>query len=124
MPEGNLAQDELGVADDHRMPGIGAALVAHDQVGPLGQHVHQLALSFVAPLRPDDHHTGGPAVEHVGSRLKQEKPLAGLLHPRANVSQAAQRSIHRDRLPPRSAASSESRLGTSAGVWITAACSR
>ena len=63
----NLAQDEVRVADDDGMAGVRAALVAHDQVGPLGEDVDELALALVPPLRPDDHHAGGLRVEHVGS---------------------------------------------------------
>ena len=70
---GDLSQHELGVADDDRMPGVGPALIAHDQVGPLGEHVHQLALAFVAPLGPDDYQTGRPAVEHVTPVSHNEK---------------------------------------------------
>ena len=65
---GNLPQDELAVADDDGVAGVGPALVAHHQVGPLGQHVDQLALPLVSPLGPNDHHAGGPGIEHVGSR--------------------------------------------------------
>ena len=84
----DLPEDELGLADDDGVPGVGAALVAHDQVGPLGEHVDQLALAFVAPLRPNDHQTGGPAVEHRDPQRNEKEPLAGLLNPRANVSEA------------------------------------
>ena len=38
----------------HGVPGIRAALIAHDPVGALGEHVDELALAFVAPLRADD----------------------------------------------------------------------
>ena len=55
------------------MPGVGPALIAHDQVGALGEHVHQLALAFVAPLGSDDYQTGRPAVEHVTPVTHNEK---------------------------------------------------
>ena len=35
-------------------PGVGAALVAADEVGLLREQVDDLALALVAPLRPDD----------------------------------------------------------------------
>ena len=89
-PGGDLAEDEVRVADHDRVAGVGAALVANDQVGPLGQDVDQLALALVTPLRPDDHHAGGLRVEHVRSPTaagwpNEKSPSAGLQHPRANV---------------------------------------
>ena len=60
----NLVQDELAIADHDRVAGVGAALVAHHEVGLLGQHVDQLALALVAPLRADDHDTVVLAIEH------------------------------------------------------------
>jgi len=50
----NLMEDKGPVAEVHRVAGVCAALVADHPVGPLGQHVHELALPFVSPLRPDD----------------------------------------------------------------------
>ena len=50
------AQLVADAVDDQRVAGIVPALVAHDDVGPLGQPVDDLALAFVAPLRPDDDH--------------------------------------------------------------------
>ena len=44
----------LAVADD-RVAGVVAALEAHDRVRALREQVGDLALSFVAPLGPDDH---------------------------------------------------------------------
>ena len=43
----------LAVGDD-RVPRVGAALVADDDVRVLGEQVDDLALPLVAPLRPDD----------------------------------------------------------------------
>ena len=50
---GHQMQDGLLVADDERVAGIVAALVAHDDVGVLGEDVDDLALAFVAPLSAD-----------------------------------------------------------------------
>ena len=117
----NLAQDEVRVADDDGVAGVGAALVAHDQVGPLGEDVDQLALALVPPLRPDDHHAGGLRVEHVGSpgQTQRKEPLAGLQNPRANVC-AGQPTVNSPRapVPPARAVSSERPSAVSRGVWI------
>ncbi len=45
------------LADD-RVPGVVAALKAHDRVGLLGEQVGDLSLSLVAPLGADDHDSG------------------------------------------------------------------
>ena len=50
----NLVQDERVLAQIDGVPGVRAALVAHHPVGALGEHVDELALPFVAPLRADD----------------------------------------------------------------------
>ena len=47
-------------ADADGVPGVGAAAVADDDVGVLGQEVDDLALALVAPLEADD---GGIALE-------------------------------------------------------------
>src|SRR2546422_7829988 len=65
-PAGDLPEDEVGVACDHGVPGVGAALVAHHHVGLSGQHVHQLALPFVAPLGADHNEAGEARTEHSG----------------------------------------------------------
>ena len=44
---------DLVVADD-RVAGVVAALVADDDVGPLGEQVGDLSLALVAPLGADD----------------------------------------------------------------------
>jgi hypothetical protein len=53
----DLVEHERDVADVHRVPGVGAALVAHHPVGALGEHVDELPLPLVAPLRA--HHDQG-----------------------------------------------------------------
>src|SRR5262252_8661766 len=54
------------VADDDRVAGVRAALVAADDVRVLGEQVDDLALSFVAPLRAHD--DGGGHVDEVCRR--------------------------------------------------------
>jgi hypothetical protein len=39
-------------------------LVAHHPVGSLGDHVDELPLPFVSPLRTDDYDSAGAVVEH------------------------------------------------------------
>ena len=70
---GNLLEDELAVADDDGMSGVGAALVADDQVGPLREDVDELALALVAPLSADDHDASGSRVEHGRPPAGQQK---------------------------------------------------
>ena len=50
----NQAQHRLAAADDERVPGVVAALEAHDALRVLGQPVDDLALALVAPLGSDD----------------------------------------------------------------------
>ena len=42
--------------DDERVSGIVAALVAHDDIGALGEPVDDLAFAFIAPLGADHNH--------------------------------------------------------------------
>ena len=42
-------------ADDDRVPGVVATLVAHDHRNLLGEEVGRLPLPLVAPLQADDH---------------------------------------------------------------------
>ena len=49
-----LELEDLVAAHDG-VPGVVAALVAHDHGGLLGQEIGRLALALVAPLQPDDH---------------------------------------------------------------------
>ena len=42
-------------AGDDRVPRIGPAVVAADEIGMLGQQVDDLALALVSPLGADDH---------------------------------------------------------------------
>ena len=64
MPDGNLLQNELPIAHHHGVAGVGAALVAHDDVGLLGEDVDDLALAFVAPLGADDDDALVILIEH------------------------------------------------------------
>ncbi len=41
-------------ADADGVSGVGAAAVADDHIGPLGQQIDDLSLSLVTPLQPDD----------------------------------------------------------------------
>jgi len=54
-PGRNQVQDRLHAFDHHGMPGIVTALEADHRGDMLGEHVHYLALAFIAPLGPDDH---------------------------------------------------------------------
>ena len=60
----NLVQHELPVTNHDSVPGVGAALIADHHVGLLGEHVNELPLALVAPLRPDDNNTIVLAVKH------------------------------------------------------------
>ncbi len=98
----DLAQDEVGVADHDGVAGVGAALVADHEVGPLGEHVDQLPLPFVAPLGTYDNDAGGPAVKHGVSpdRPTKKSPPRGLQNPRANVC-AREPTVNSPRPPGR-----------------------
>ena len=96
-----LPEDELAVTDDDGVASVGPALIADHKIRPLGQHIDELPLALISPLCPNDHHTGGLVVEHVGSRRETTKePLAGLLNPRANLSRPP-RNVNSKRWPCR-----------------------
>ncbi len=61
---GYQPQHELGGAHHDRVARVGATLVAHHQVGLLGEHIDDLPFALVAPLRPDDDDTGPARTEH------------------------------------------------------------
>ena len=54
----------LLVANDHRVPGVVAAVKLDDVVSSTREKVSRLALTFIAPLCTDDHDCwhGGPFV--------------------------------------------------------------
>ena len=52
---GHQLECERLAADDDPVPGVVAALVAHDQVHLAGEEVGELALALIAPLGPDHH---------------------------------------------------------------------
>ena len=60
----DAARDELQrerlAADDDGVPGVVAALIAHDDVHLFGDEVGELALALVAPLRADHDGCGHP----------------------------------------------------------------
>ncbi len=63
----NLTENELAVTDHDGVTGVGTALITNHIIGSLGEHIDELPLTLVSPLRPHDHHAGGPLVEHVRS---------------------------------------------------------
>lgn len=52
-PRREKVEDELPVPGDNGVPGIGAALVADDNVGPSGEKVHDAGLPLIPPLGAD-----------------------------------------------------------------------
>ena len=54
-PRGDLVEDEFLIPHVDRVAGIGPSLVAGDDVGFLGQDVHDLPLTLVSPLPAHDH---------------------------------------------------------------------
>src|SRR5206468_4634209 len=46
-PRGNLVQHEFPGAGVHRVTGVRPALIAHDQIGALGEHVDNLPFALV-----------------------------------------------------------------------------
>ena len=103
------------------MPGVGAALVADHHVGPLGQHVDQLALPLVAPLgaRPRPGRWSRPRTCRLSPRSTKRAPRG------APESSGKRMRAHRKgqfaarARPTASASSNERPSGRSAGVWIT-----
>ena len=65
-PARNLMQHEMRRAQVHRMAGIRAALIPNHPRGALGEHIHELALPFVAPLGADDDYGAARITEHGG----------------------------------------------------------
>jgi hypothetical protein len=47
-------EGEFLSGDLHGMPGVPAAVVAHDDVEVLGEQVNDLAFAFIAPVQADD----------------------------------------------------------------------
>ena len=83
------------VADDDRVAGVRAALVAADDVGVLGEQVDDLALPLVAPLRPDD--DGRRHVRILGGGLGRRcRPL----HPHLVTAAAQERAACEIELEP------------------------
>jgi len=50
-PAGDQLQNELLIADDHRVARVVAALITRYDVEPGGEQVDDLAFALVAPLR-------------------------------------------------------------------------
>ena len=48
---GNGVEDELRVASDDRVAGVGPSLIAHHHIGGGREVIDDLGLAFVAPLR-------------------------------------------------------------------------
>src|SRR6266550_589099 len=48
-----MQYERLTLTRVHRVPGIGAALIAHHEIGTLGQDVDDFALAFITPLGAD-----------------------------------------------------------------------
>jgi hypothetical protein len=61
---GNEMKDVGSPFVDDGMPGIGPTLIPDDNIGIAGQDINDLALTLIAPLRPDDdeitHNVGMP----------------------------------------------------------------
>ena len=51
MPLGNQLQNELLLADEDRVPGVVAALIARHNIEALGKQIDDFAFALVAPLR-------------------------------------------------------------------------
>ncbi len=69
----DLVEHELAVTDLHGVPGVRAALIAHDPVRALGDHVDEFALPFVAPLCADHDDGASFLVEHWSPGWREKK---------------------------------------------------
>ncbi len=67
---GDLVQHELACARVDGVAGVSAALVAHDEVGALGEHVDHFALTLVTPLGAHDDNTVSLRSEQAPSNKK------------------------------------------------------
>ena len=57
-------ENEFVLSLDHRVPGVSAALVTHDEIGTLRQHVDNFPLSLVTPLCAHYHDAIAVGIEH------------------------------------------------------------
>ena len=105
-PAGQQVQGELRIADHHGVPGVVAALVAHDVVGAPAEQVGRLALALVAPLGAHDHDRrhGASTLRRVPWGTRNTPPAAGATtHPSAAggpaspAARPAPRLCHRSR---------------------------
>jgi hypothetical protein len=60
----DLVQHDRLVADMYCVPRVGSALVSNDPIRALGEHVDQLSLPLVSPLRPDNDDGASPFTKH------------------------------------------------------------
>ena len=51
---GNQLQNELLLADEHRVAGVVPALIARHDIEPLGEEIDDLSLALVSPLGAQD----------------------------------------------------------------------
>ena len=65
-------QDVFLAADDDGVPGVVAALGAHDDVRLLGEHVDDFAFAFVAPLGADQDRIGHRVAPFKSNRRRAE----------------------------------------------------
>jgi len=65
---------------DHGMAGVGPALVAHDDIVPLGEKIDNLPLGFVPPLQPYDTCAGMTCFRSRNSARPRKAP-----RPQANI---------------------------------------
>ena len=63
MPGRDQVQDVFLPFDEDRVPGVVAALRAHDDVRLLGQHVDDFAFAFIAPLGADQNRIGHNSIK-------------------------------------------------------------
>lgn len=61
---GYLMQNEFFVAAHNGMSGVRTALIAYDEIGPLGEDVDNFPLPFVTPLGTDYDYAATIGVEH------------------------------------------------------------
>jgi hypothetical protein len=67
---GNLVQHKRMRAKVYRVPRVRPALVTHHPVGPLRQHVDELAFALVPPLGADDNNGAIRLSEHGWDRRR------------------------------------------------------
>ena len=90
---GDQMQDVLLAAEHDGVAGVVAALAAHDEVRMAGEHVDDLAFSFVAPLRAYKNGVRHTKKKRGKKGLRQRKAAGKIILNGRNASQNCRRRV-------------------------------